>query len=169
MDSEPLSSTIGSSTEVLSTSTFGTNPSSLTFDSYSSNIPKLIQFQLEDIPLSTSNHLPPACYSPPKQASLSGAYSPQSCMAQTMTYPPRPSLSTSTSPSSKLSGVCVPSLLVTVPVDQTPPAILSLNLAPVHMPNQCIDPSIPTIVDSSSVEVGHSIVMSIPIVMHLCP
>ena len=120
LDSESQSPAVGSSTEVSNTTTFGTAPSSQNFDQVDSlnlpNIPELTQFQLESLA--------------------------QSSLAHPMANPPKHCLSTSTQPGSKLSGVCVPPLLVTLPADQTPPAILSLNLTPVQKPEKCKDPSL---------------------------
>ena len=109
LDSESQSPAVGSSTELLNTTAFGTAPSSQNFDQVDSsnlpNIPELTQFQLENLTQSSSAH--------------------------PMANPPTDCLLTSTQPGSKLSGVCVAPLLVTLPADQTPPTILSLNLTPV--------------------------------------
>ena len=115
LDSEFQFPAIGSSTEVLNTATLDTAPSSQKFGQVSS-------LDQSSIPELTS--VP------------SGKYS---SYAQPRSQPicQRPSLSTPKSPGSKLSGVCVPPLLVTLPADQTPPAVLSLNLTPVCKPNKC--------------------------------
>ena len=109
LDSESQSPAVGSSTEVLNTTAFGTAPSSQNFDQVDSlnlpNIPELTQFQPENLT--------------------------QSCLAHPTANLPTDHLSTSTQPGSKLSGVCVPPLPDTLPANQTPPAILSLNLTPV--------------------------------------
>ena len=84
LDSKSQSPAVGSSTEVLNTTTFRTAPSSQNFDQVDSsnlpNIPELTQFQLENLT--------------------------HSCSAHPMANPPTDHLSTSTQPGSKLSGVC---------------------------------------------------------------
>ena len=119
LGSESKSPAVGSSNEVSNITTFGTAPSSQNFDQVDSlnlpSIPELTQFQLENLT--------------------------QSCLAHPTTNPPTDCLSTSTQPGSKLSGVCVPPLLVTLPANQTPPTILSLNLTPVHKSEKCKVPS----------------------------
>ena len=86
LDSESQSPAVGSITEVLNTTAFGTAPSSQNFDQVDSlnlpNIPELTQFQLENLT--------------------------QSSLAHPMANPPTDCLLTSTQPGSKLSGVCVP-------------------------------------------------------------
>ena len=74
----------------------------------------------------------------------------QISLTQTMAHPPRPSLSTSECPGSRLSGVCIPPLLVTLPANQAPSAVLSLNLHPVGKPNRCATMSTPTTIESET-------------------